>query len=272
MEALNTFSNPGLIISASHLETPGGAIIEGLEEVLGHDATIIGGMAGDDSYQGAVVFDARNHSHRGLVSLILDMDRIELSGQAVSGWKSVGTKKIITKSEGSWVYTIDDVPALDMLVKYNGLQLDDDETSEFGNIIAQFPFQLEQERGKPVMTVPLVYNRKTKAIMCTTPVSQGAKFRFSMPPDFDVIDSVINSAQEVHTTAMKEADAMIIFSCLGRFILLGPLIDQEVNGLNDVWGVPMAGFFSFGEFGRVEGGTPEYHGTTCSWVALHERE
>jgi hypothetical protein len=33
----------------------------------------------------------------------------------------------------------------------------------------------------------------------------------------------------------------------------------------------MAGFFSYGEFGRAARGKQEFHGTTCSWVALKEK-
>ena len=50
------------------------------------------------------------------------------------------------------------------------------------------------------------------------------------------------------------------------------MAEDEIKGLAKTWEVPSAGFFSFGEFGRVQGGKPEYHGTTCSWVALKEKE
>jgi small ligand-binding sensory domain FIST len=82
---------------------------------------------------------------------------------------------------------------------------------------------------------------------------------------------VIESAREVKERAMPEADALLVFSCIGRQVTLGPLIDEEINGLNDVWKVPMTGYFSLGEFGATEGGKPTFHGTTCSWVALKEK-
>jgi len=72
-------------------------------------------------------------------------------------------------------------------------------------------------------------------------------------------------------TELPEADVMIIFTCIGRIITLGPMAEDEIKGLAQTWEKPTAGFFSLGEFGRVEGGRPEYHATTCSWVALKER-
>ena len=52
---------------------------------------------------------------------------------------------------------------------------------------------------------------------------------------------------------------------------LGPMIDKELEGLTQTWDKPMIGFFSLGEFGCAEGGVPEFHGTTCSWVAIKEK-
>jgi hypothetical protein len=38
-----------------------------------------------------------------------------------------------------------------------------------------------------------------------------------------------------------------------------------------VWNAPMAGFYTYGEFGKGLNGKHEFHSTTCSWVALKEK-
>ena len=101
-------------------------------------------------------------------------------------------------------------------------------------------------------------------------VKEGDRFRFSLPPDFDVIDTVIESSRRVKEEAMPDADALIIFSCVGRLGSLGPLISAEVEGLAQTWSKPMVGFFSLGEFGKLQNKPCEFHGTTVSWVALKE--
>ena len=73
-------------------------------------------------------------------------------------------------------------------------------------------------------------------------------------------------------TSLHEADAMMIFSCIGRLEHLGPMAEAEITGLKEVWNVPIAGFFTYGEFGTPEGGHADFHGTTCSWVALKENK
>jgi hypothetical protein len=52
---------------------------------------------------------------------------------------------------------------------------------------------------------------------------------------------------------------------------LGPLIEQENEGLHKIWNAPMAGFFTYGEYGNGLDNKYKFHSTTCSWVALKEK-
>jgi len=49
------------------------------------------------------------------------------------------------------------------------------------------------------------------------------------------------------------------------------LANAENEGLSGVWKVPMAGFYTYGEYGRAINGKQEFHSTTCCWVALKEK-
>ena len=46
---------------------------------------------------------------------------------------------------------------------------------------------------------------------------------------------------------------------------------QENEGLQKVWNTPMAGFYTYGEYGKGLNGKHEFHSTTCSWVVLKEK-
>jgi len=117
----------------------------------------------------------------------------------------------------------------------------------------------------------LLWNTEDQSIMVGGPVKEGNLFRFSLPPDLEVIDTVIESSREIKETTLPEADAMLVFSCIGRLSSLGPMITAELEGLAETWNTPMAGFFSLGEFGKLDDSRPEYHGTTVSWVAIKEK-
>ena len=122
------------------------------------------------------------------------------------------------------------------------------------------------------MRPTLLANLEDQSILCGGIVENGDVFRFSLPPDFEVIDKVIESSIEIKKNNMPDADALIVFSCVGRFASLGPMINYELEGLTKTWHKPMIGFFCLGEFGKATGGDKaEFHGTTCSWVALKEK-
>lgn len=120
---------------------------------------------------------------------------------------------------------------------------------------------------RPVM----FFNWKDRSVMVNGSVEQGAKIRLSVPPDFEVIDEVVEGAQEVKANEFPEAEAVVMFSCIGRRVALGPLIGREIEGVRSTFDVPMAGFFTYGEFGRATDGNHEYHNLTCCWLALKEK-
>ena len=92
-----------------------------------------------------------------------------------------------------------------------------------------------------------------------------------MPPDFDVIEKVIMDCEDLKATEIPEADAVVLFNCAGRQVALGPMIQQEIEGLKNIWDVPMVGMFSNAELARATNGNLEFHNNTCCWVALKEK-
>ena len=267
------FDSPAFIISSSNTTIMANEIINGMTDAAGIEATIIGGNAAyKELAHGNHVFDQKTYSHSGIIALILDEDKIVIQGEAIGGWKPIGTVRTVTKSVGNWVYTLDDKPALDILLKFMGADIEeefsDDLFYKVGNL---HPLQVIQDDGTVVMRTPMLFDVKERAIIFAGAVLQDAKVRFSMPPDFDVGDKVVKSAESVRDTVMPEAEALIIFSCVGRLSCLGPMITNEIEGLQSTWDVPMIGFFTFGEYGRIRNGETMYHNTTVSWVALKEK-
>jgi hypothetical protein len=270
---LSHFAQPAFIISGSNIDTPGELIMQGLLEVVDEHTKVMGGMAGDDKHmKGNCVFTNNQESYQGVLALIVDEQKIILAGEAVSGWKAVGTERTITECAGPWILSIDGKPAMEVVNKFTGIEINDSSTdSGYNHIGTTFPVQIQQEKGNPVMRPLLLYNTDNGSIMCGGSVVKGSRFRFSLPPDFEVVDSVIDSARAIKENELSDVDAILIFSCIGRKLSLGPMTTTEVMGIQQIWEKPMVGFFSMGEFGKVKNGNTQFHGTTISWVALKEK-
>lgn len=268
---LQAFTKPAFIVASGGISTDGEMIVQGIEDVIGADIPIFGGMAGDDfTMTGTFVFTNGAVSSNGIVALILDNERINVQGLATSGWKPVGTVRTITRSEGNVVYSIDNEPALDVVVRYMGVAKDLDAWKDvIVNVGAEFPMQLQREGAAPVLRAPLYANQTDRSLICAGSVPQGSKIRFSLPPDFDIIDKVVAECNEVKELE-PEADALIMFSCKARHLSLGPMVSDEIDQIVNVWNSPMVGFFSYGEIGKTVRGKHEFHNNTCSLVVLKE--
>lgn len=262
------FDRPAFIITTADIKTPGEEVIKGLTDKAGMGATVIGGMAGEHINFTGTIFTNHSKTDSGLISLILNEDKIDARGMAVSGWKPVGTEKKVTKSEGNWVYTIDGEPAMEVIRKFLGTEM---LTSNKSDGLDSYPLQFQRGTGKPMMRPIILWNKEDQSVMLGAPVEEGSTFRFSLPPDLEVIDTVIESTRAMKENELPDADAMLIFSCVGRQSSLGPMVNSEIEGLAATWNKPMAGFFSLGEFGKLDDTRSEFHGTTVSWVALKEK-
>jgi hypothetical protein len=272
--AAQQFRNPAFILSYGvKVETGleiGESVVRAIEAVAGKNVSIWGGVAGDDfAFKKTFVFTNQKSFNQAILMLALDADKIMVKGQAASGWKAVGTEKTITKTVGNWLHTIDGQPAADMVLKYMGLTLTKEQAETFNPGVTVF--SMKRDEGEPVMRSSGVFNWEDRSIAITGNIKEGDRMRLTLPPDFEMVETVSNNAALFKQTEMPDADALVMFSCIGRLHEFGPMISDEINGVKNALNVPMAGFFCYGEFGRATNGNNEFHNLTCCWVALKEK-
>ena len=273
LKAKEDFKKVAFLLAVSNAATDGEEVLLGLQEIAGEQVNAFGGAAGDDyAFEETWVFTKGWESNHGMVCLALDEEKVSVSGIATCGWKAMGTEKTVTKSEGNHVFTIDNEPALDITTKYGGLEnITPDNKDLILELAANFPLQLQRAKGDPVMRPGLVVDWSDHSFFTSGTVPQGSKIRFSLPPDWDVMEKVVKGVQNLKETKMPEADALVVFSCGGRILSFGPMMNAEIEGVKEVWNVPMAGMFSNAELGRMAGGNLEMHNLTTCCVALKEK-
>lgn len=264
--AKTIYEKPAFMIMSAGLHADGEQIVKGIINEMRYQVPLFGGLAGDDlRMQGTFVFCSSQVIPNGVVVLIFDRNAIELHGMAVSGWKAIGTPKKITKAAGNVVYTIDDQPALEVYRRYLGVTgISSDHT-----LAAEYPLQVEREGGFCVLRAAMVVNEDKSMVYAGT-VPEGATVRFSMPPGFEVVEYAIEQFSAFNQE-IPEADAIVLFSCKARHLVLGPLVEDEVSAICKLWNVPLLGYFTYGEIGPCSGGRCDFHNDTLCLVLIQER-
>lgn len=276
--ATQRFKKPSLIVCSTGMDADG-AFFDGeqlvgtLSDNLGADTVFYGGMAGDDmTFSGSYVFNGEDETPCGIVALAFDHDKIRLTGMAITGWQPMGITRTVTRSKGNLLYEIDGLPAAEMYLKYLGksANVGDAGFKVFEELGYTYPFIVGRGQGETLLKTPLEIDHRENALKMDMEMSEGTSFWFTMPPDFGIVEDVLGEASELRA-GLPDADALLIFSCAGRFPVLGPLTTSENEGLAEIWNSAMAGFYTYGEFGRAKNGTQHFHSGACCWVALKEK-
>jgi len=270
-EALDFTSNPSVVVLSGGLRANGEELVRAFlaSDIPGDQ--IYGALAGDDlQMQDTYVFSNEGITNSGVTAVVFNNDIIKLSGVATSGWESIGTEKVVTKAKGNVVYGIDNAPALDVFLKYFDKPKDRlMENDMVVNELSQYPLHVMRGNNYGVLRAPLLADQERGAMVFSGTVEEGAHIKFSIPPGFETIESTTQEFSKLKEH-VPEADAILVFSCKARHQAMGPLVEEEIEGMKNIWDVPLIGFFSYGEIGSTENHTCDFHNETISLVVLKE--
>lgn len=267
--ARETFSEPAILLLSGGMRADGEQILEGVFGGVGRTVPVFGGFAGDGQrFSESFVFDGASLCGDGVLALAFDGTRVEMRGMAASGWQPIGVEKVVTRSEGNVVYTIDGVPALDLYREYLGLTSMSASTGEV-MALGEAPLQIVRD-GYTVLRAAMVADPEARSLTFAGTVPEGARVRFSTSPGPEIAEAALQAMKRLREDG-AEADALLLFSCAARRFSLGPMAEDEVRPIQALWGAPMAGMFTYGEIGSVDGGRSDFHNETCVLVALRDR-
>jgi len=86
-KAMEQFATPAFLIAASNMETDAELLLFGFEDIVGKQVNVYGGMAGDNfTFTEQFVFTNGKSSTRGIVTIVLDAEKINKKGLATLGW------------------------------------------------------------------------------------------------------------------------------------------------------------------------------------------
>jgi hypothetical protein len=232
-------------------------VVRGAYSVLGATVPLVGGFAGDLTR--TLQFHDETIHEDAVIGIAVGSDAPIGIGMA-HGWHRLDPPMIITKSSGGRIDEIDDEPALDVLLRRNGVP-----GGRAGDIF-RYPETLQllglsRRSGEDIRALNSG-DDGTRSVLGGADFPQGA-LCWLMGGDHD---SLIKGAVESCQEALDGLDGrpplgVLAFDCDGRRNKLGPDgAGEAVETMRSVLGrTPLAGFYTAGEIARVRGALGTHH-------------
>ena len=229
---------------------------------------ISGGLAGDGTRFGNTYVIANDIAKQNrIVAIGFYGDDLIIKTGCYAGWDEFGPEKIITKAENNIIYEIDNEPALTLYRRYLG-----DEAVNLPSSGLRFPINIrENESERPIIRALLNINNSDNSIILAgdAPVGYFAKF---MKTNIDnLIDNAILAAQDAKFETTENNHLTIAVSCIGRRIVLGQIVEEELEVVADTLKGYMTGFYSYGELAPFHNTTVcKLHNETITLTTIYE--
>lgn len=253
------------------LHVNGSEIVKGINSTLDQEVPCTGGLAGDAAnFEMTLVGLDSAPSESQIVAVGFYGDSLEVGYGSVGGWDNFGAERLVTRSEGNVLYELDGQSALDLYKMYLG-----DKAAELPGSALLFPLGLKfDEDSDTIVRTVLAVDEEKNSMTFAGDIPEGCYVRL-MKANFDKLIEGANLAAE-HTTQKggSSSDKLaVLISCVGRKLILGQRIDEEVEAVQSVLGdgTTITGFYSYGEISPVvESARCELHNQTMTITTFAE--
>lgn len=262
-----------LIISDGQ-KVNGTTLIEGLKKHIDQDVVVTGGLAGDGPNFEETLVVANDHPKSGVIVAIgFYGSELQIGYGSAGGWDSFGPNRKITKSKANILYELDGKPALELYKTYLGEEADNLPSSAL-----LFPLTIRDynsaDTGK-VRTI-LAVNEEDNSMTFAGDMPEGNIAQLMMANFENLVEGAEDSAKHAITDIIAKnrgEKLAILISCVGRKLVLGPKIDEEVEATKQMFDgqTTQIGFYSYGEISPQFGtGSCELHNQTMTITLISE--
>ncbi len=240
-------------------------ILRGAYEVTGARVPIVGGAAGDDlQLEATRQFTPDGVLDNGLVAVWIESES-PVAVTVEHGWRPIGRPVTITRTAGNTILELDGCPAVSTYEQVIGRQL----TRRSNGVAAEsmhHPLGVPNPDGR--FDVRHVMTTAGQGLVMFGQVPEQSLVQIMESDPENLIDGARLAGAEAALQLERSARAALAFSCVARVEALGARLDEEARTVSAaLGGVPLAGFFTYGEFARVAGSTG-FHNATVTVLAL----
>ncbi len=268
---LNTPDLKHVLILSEGLTVNGTALMKGLREVLAPDVAITGGLAADGPrFKKTFVGLGDCVKSDQLVAVGFYGEKLVVSYSSRGGWEGFGPRRLITRSDGNTLFMLDGQPALELYKRYLGARAADLPATGL-----LFPIELTHnltDVGGIVRTI-LAVDEETQSLTFAGDMPEGWYARLMKATTEQLVDGAACAGNAAANTN-ADGSLAILVSCVGRRLILGQRIDEELEAVMDSLqkNTQAVGFYSYGEICPENlGDCSELHNQTMTITVLGER-
>lgn len=186
-----------------------------------------------------------------------------------AGWEEFGAERIVTKSVSNVVYEIDGEPALDLYKKYLGEQ-----AAQLPASGLRFPLSIQASKtDQAVIRTLLAVDEVDHSLTFAGDVPQGYRCKLMRTNLDSLIESAGLAAEAARPDQAGVAGLCLVVSCVGRRLVMGQLIEEELEIVQEKLGdvTAITGFYSYGELAPFSDVMQcQLHNQTMTLTTLYE--
>lgn len=231
---------------------------------------IFGGLAGDEyAFEKTIVGLNSDATAGKIVAIGFYGDHIHFGYGSEGGWGDFGPEREVTKSDKNVLYKIGDRFALDLYKEYLGKYAE-----ELPGSSLYFPLSMRENgtTGTVVRTI-LSIDEEKKSMTFAGNIPEGSSVRLMKGNIDKLIDAAAIAASRTNTKPSSQNQLALLVSCVGRRIVLGDRVQEELDVVKDIFGAKttLCGFYSYGEISpNLDNVSCELHNQTMTITTLYE--
>lgn len=266
----------GVFVLSDGLHVNGSAMVEGITGEVGRGVPVSGGLAGDGADFAETLVGCDGPPAPNTVAAVgFYGDAIRIGHGSAGGWDVFGPMRRITRSAGNMLFEVDGKSALDLYKLYLGPE----ESQNLPGSALLFPLRIFDPRHPERSVV--------RTILGVDPETGSMTFAGDMPTGWSaqlmrgnfgrLCAGAADATQRAVLGAGSPANtqsAAIFVSCIGRRLLMGQRIDEEIEAATAelTESCLPVGFYSYGEISPDEvSGFCQLHNQTMTVTVLAEQ-
>ena len=242
---------PGLkavLVFGPGVQINGSALVDGITSIIGSHIPITGGLAGDGgAFKQTFTLGPDGVHDNAIVAVGLCGEGLSFGHGSFGGWEPFGPARKVTRCSNNVLFELDGEPALEVYKRYLG-----DHAKGLPASGLLFPFAMlgEDHNAIGLIRTILGVDELAGSLMLAGEIDPNGYLKLMHASTDKLVNGAEAAAEAAATMLNAPGESLaILVSCVGRKLVMGNRVDEEVEAVGEVFGskATLTGFYSYGE-------------------------